>query len=148
MKVFLDTNIFLEYLCERSKALVVRNLLDVIEDKSHTAIFSSASFCTIAYYVELSLKERGIHKPEKTLRTRDILNVILEIATIADVDHASVIAATNDMNFTDFEDSMQYQCALKAQCDVVVTFNTKDYKNSDSENVKILTPEEFLEVFE
>lgn len=147
MKVFLDTNVFLEYLCARSKAIVVRDLLDVLEDRSCTAFFSSSSFCTIAYYVELSLKEKGIHKPEKTLRTRDILNTILDIATIADADQTSAMTATNDLNFSDFEDSLQYQCALKAQCDIILTFNSKDYKNCDIEKVRILTPDEFLEIF-
>lgn len=31
MRVFFDTNILLEYLCGRSKALVIRKLLDCIE---------------------------------------------------------------------------------------------------------------------
>lgn len=30
---------------------------------------------------------------------------------------------------------------------LILTFNTKDYKNSDIERIKVLTPEEFLEMF-
>lgn len=33
MRVFLDTNILLEYLCERPKASVVNDLLDLLEEK-------------------------------------------------------------------------------------------------------------------
>lgn len=34
MRVFLDTNILLEYLCERPKASVVNDLLDLLEEKN------------------------------------------------------------------------------------------------------------------
>lgn len=147
MKVFLDTNIFLEYLCGRSKATLIRDLLDVIEDKSFQTFFSSSSFCTISYYVELTLKEMGIKKPEKTARTREILNGLLNIATIADVDHPMTVIATNDTNFSDFEDSMQYRCALKAKCDVLITINTKDFRYCNQSAIKVMTPECFLETY-
>ena len=65
MKLVLDTNIFIEYLCGRSKAMNVRDLLDVIEEKEYQAFLSTSSLCTIAYYVDITLKGRGIHKPEK-----------------------------------------------------------------------------------
>lgn len=38
MKLFLDTNILLEYLCGRDKAIEVRELLDAIEDNRHCII--------------------------------------------------------------------------------------------------------------
>lgn len=147
MKVFLDTNVFLEYLCARSKAEDVRDLLDVVEDHNHKAYLSSASFCTISYYLELSLKQMGIHKPEKTLRTRATLNTILEIATLAETTHTCAVTATNDSNFSDFEDSMQYQCALYNECDILITFNVKDYKNADKSLIQVMTPKEFVEKY-
>lgn len=147
MRIFLDTNIFLEYLCGRSKAGIVRDVLDVIEDKSFQAFFSSSSFCTISYYVELTLKEAGIIRPEKTVRTREILNSLLDIATIADTDHSRTVLATNDESFNDFEDSMQYQCARKAKCSVIVTLNIKDFKKSDQTEIMIVTPEQFLQTY-
>ena len=144
MKLFLDTNILLEYLCGRDKAIEVRGLLDAIEDNRHEACISSSSFCTIAYYVELALKEKGFHKPEKTERLREILNSVLEIVTVLDVDHERTYTATNDLNFDDIEDSMQYQCAIKGCCECIITFNTKDYKNVEQEVISVLTPSTFL----
>lgn len=147
MKVFLDTNVFLEYLCGRQNALIVRELLDLLEDKGCDVLLSSSSFCTIAYYVELSLKERGVHKPDKTIRTRNILNTVLQIATIVDINHKSAIVATNDLSFTDFEDSMQYQCALNNNCDVILTFNVKDFRNADTTMISVMTPEVFVQKY-
>lgn len=100
MRLLLDTNIILEYLCGRSKALVVRELLDSIEDNGHEMFLSSSSFCTIAYYIELSFKQMGIHKPEKTVKTRETLNALLEIVTIADITHERTCMATNDTAFS------------------------------------------------
>lgn len=148
MRVFLDTNVLLEYLCGRSKAGVVRDFLDCIEDNGDKAFMSSSSYCTISYYVEQSFKAKGIHKPEKTERTREVLNAVLDVATIADVNHQGAIIATNDLAFSDFEDSMQYQCALNCNCDVLVTFNVKDFKNADQGNVQVMTPEQYFKAKE
>lgn len=144
MKIFLDTNILLEYLCGRKKALEVRDLLDAIEDNKHQAYISSSSFCTISYYVELTLKENGLHKPEKTYKLREVLNSVLEIVTVLDVDHEDACTATNDLHFDDIEDSLQYQCAIKGGCDCIITFNTKDYKKVEQDRISILTPYSFL----
>lgn len=147
MRVFLDTNILLEYLCARTKALVVRDLLDKIEDCGYEALLSSSSFCTIAYYVEMSLKQMGLHKPEKTKKTRETLNALLGFVTIAETTHERTCIATNDASFTDFEDSMQYQCAIQNGCDYLITFNVKDYKNASQEQVKVVSPEDFLKMY-
>lgn len=144
MRVFLDTNILLEYLCERPKASVVNDLLDLLEEKNSSLFISSSSFCTIAYYVEMMLKGMGFHKPEKTLKTRQILNVVLEIVKVVETNHVRTILATNDLAFSDFEDSMQYQCALNNNCDAIVTFNQSDYKYADQTLIKVFSPDEFL----
>lgn len=144
MRVFLDTNILLEYLCERPKASLINDLLDLLEDNNSTLFISSTSYCTIAYYVEMILKGIGIHKPEKTEKTREILNVILDIVRIAETNHERAYIATNDQSFADFEDSMQYQCAMNNKCDFLITFNMKDFKDADLSQINIVTPEEFL----
>ena len=143
MRLFLDTNVFIEYLCGRSKAMEVRDLLDAIEENGHQSFLSTTSLCTIAYYVDITLKQRGIHKPEKTDKIREVLNMVLDIASIADIRHSHAVAATNDLAFSDIEDSVQHQCAKNSQCEVLITFNVKDFKNVN--DIKVMTPNEFLE---
>lgn len=46
----------------------------------------------------------------------------------------------------DFEDMMQYQCAIAAGCDVVVTNNERDFY--DFCKIPFLTSEEFLLQFD
>lgn len=43
--------------------------------------------------------------------------------------------------FSDFEDAVQYHCALKANCDVILTRNKSDFKKAA---LPIMTPEEFF----
>lgn len=145
MRIFIDTNVWLEYLCGRSKATDVRDLLDLMEDGAHEAFLSSASFCTISYYVGLAFKDAGVHKPEKTSKTREVLNLVLSMASVTDIDHQRAHKATNDTAFSDFEDSLQYQCALKAECDLFVTLNIKDFKNAETKSIQILTPRQAYE---
>ena len=49
MKVFLDTNIFIEYFAKRSQFTVVKQLFDAIEDGELEGVLSAGSFYTIAY---------------------------------------------------------------------------------------------------
>ena len=41
----------------------------------------------------------------------------------------------------DFEDALQYFCAMSNQCDVIVTRNKKDFQFS---SIDVLTPEELF----
>ena len=121
----------------------VRDLLDVIEEKGYQAFLSTSSLCTIAYYIDITLKGRDIHKPEKTDKIREVLNMVLDIATIADISHSHAVAAINDQAFSDMEDSVQHQCAISSQCDVLITFNVKDFM--DVKDIRVMTPENFLQ---
>ena len=63
-----------------------------------------------------------------------------------------VIAETSDLTdkviekglssrFSDFEDALQYHCAIKMECNILITRNEKDFKNSD---IPVMTPDEYL----
>ena len=45
--------------------------------------------------------------------------------------------------FLDLEDSYQYQAALAADCECLITGNIKDFKDLDSPLIDIVTPKEF-----
>jgi hypothetical protein len=44
-------------------------------------------------------------------------------------------------NFNDFEDAVQHYSALYDKCDILITRNKKDFKNSE---IPVMTPSEFL----
>ena len=63
-----------------------------------------------------------------------------------------VIAETSDLTdkvidkgltskFRDFDDALQYYCAMETDCNIIITRNGKDFKASE---VPVMTPMEFL----
>ena len=66
MKVFLDTNIFLEYFEQRREYQAVDKLLTAVEDGKMKAVISAGCVYTLAYLIRMELKRQGIHRPEQT----------------------------------------------------------------------------------
>lgn len=147
MKVFLDTNIFLEYFECRRQYEAVSQLLSAIEDRRLKAIVSAGCIYTLAYLVRSELKRQGIHRPEQTLRVRQTLDIVLSMVTVAGISHKRMVNGNSDPAFDDIEDSFQYQCAVQNKCDVLITINLKDYHNADTSTMEILSPEEFVSRF-
>lgn len=145
MKVFLDTNIFLEYFERRQQYQAVESLLSAIEDGKLKGVISTGCVYTLAYLVRMGFKRQGIHRPEQTLRVRKTLTSVLTLATVANVSHKRIMDAIKDLSFDDVEDSFQYQCALQSKCDYLITINLHDYSNADTSQIRILSPEEFVE---
>ena len=92
----------------------------------------------------MELKRQGIDRPEQTKRLRDTLNTILSIVTALGISHKHLVTGINDTAFDDIEDSFQYQCAIQAKCDTLVTINLRDYRGADTSTIEILSPTEFV----
>lgn len=144
MKVFLDTNIFLEYFERWREYQTVSQLLSAIEDGRLKAVISAGCVYTLAYLIRMELKRQDIHRPEQTLRLRSTLNIVLSMITVAGISHKSIVNGTNDMSFDDVEDSFQYQCAVQNKCDALITINLKDYGGVDNSRIEVLSPTEFV----
>ncbi len=143
MKVFLDTNIFLEYFEQRREYQAVGRILSAVEDGVIKAVISVGSIYTLAYLVRIELKRQGIHRPEQTENLRTTLNTILTMVKVVGTSHKRIIDGLNDLAFDDIEDSFQYQCAIQGKCDALITINLRDYRGADNSLVEILSPTEF-----
>jgi predicted nucleic acid-binding protein len=60
------------------------------------------------------------------------------------ISHKHLATGVNDLAFDDVEDSFQYQSALQAKCDALVTINLRDYSAADTSTIEILSPTEFV----
>ena len=94
-------------------------------------IVSALSYTTVNYLLS---------KIDNVDTTRDKLRKFKIISEVAVLDEEIIEKGLNS-NFSDFEDAVQYFSALKANCKIIVTRNTKDFKES---RLPIMTPEEFL----
>lgn len=143
MKVFIDTNVFVEYIFEREQSASVQKLFLAIKDRNIEAITSTASIYTMTYISEQMLKRKGIHRPELTEQVRKIIDSLLLLVHIGSMEHADMIGAANDSSFSDIEDAFQYHCALRNQCNFLITINIKDFSQASQELPKVITPNDF-----
>jgi predicted nucleic acid-binding protein len=146
-KVFLDTNIFLEYFEQRREYRAVSQLLTAVEDGKLKAIISVGSVYTLTYLIRMGLKQMNIRRPEQTLQLRATLCNVMSLVAIGGLSQKRVTQAINDIAFDDVEDSLQYQCALQSKCDTLITINLRDYRNADTSKMEIMSPTEFVEKY-
>ena len=145
MKVFLDTNVFVEYIFEREQFPSVQRIFQAITEKQIEGITSHATFYTLAYLSEQMLKHKGIHRPELTEQTRMIIRSMLQLVRVGNLEHEDMIAGADDASFSDIEDSFQHQCAIRNQCDYLITINIHDFLNTSEPLISVLTPNNFVE---
>ena len=133
IQVFLDTNVIIDYLGNRTgfydDAAVIMSL--AINQKIELNA-AAMSFATASYILS---------KNNNNDRIKTLIADFCKICRVVSTDEECVNYATLS-DFEDFEDAMQYKCAQKAKADYIVTRNIKDFKTA---NIKVRTPEDFLE---
>ena len=93
---------------------------------------------------ERILHQKGLVRPELIEVQRNIFQALLSSYKVVPLKLGRILEAAGDLSFSDLEDSFQYQSALQVDCDVLLTFNIKDFKEAKQEDIKIMEPEAFL----
>lgn len=135
-RVFLDTNILMEYLANREQVADVKLILKAAYQGKMEACMSAGCLYTLIYLLGLYLKNKGIHEPDKTQQIKDSLSTILGYVDIVDISKEYVKNAINATDFKDLEDSCQYQCAVENDCDILLTINIKHFNKIRILNVR------------
>jgi len=134
MKVLIDTNILIDFFAHRpdffeyAKSVIQACLFTV------DGYVAAHSVTNIFYVLHETLKI-----PEETCRNN--INKICQVFKIISVGKDEIFNANNNLDFHDFEDSVQNQCAEISNVDYIVTRNVKDFEKS---KIEALTPIEFL----
>lgn len=134
-KLFLDANVVVDFLCERSDfylpaaRLMVKSYINEVE-----LCCSTLTLATASYFMERSKVSQAdiFHK----------ISDMISICEVADVDRGVVEQALSS-GFTDFEDALQYFSAKKWGADIIITRNKKDFANSQ---LPVYEPLEYLEL--
>lgn len=131
-RLFLDTNIVLDLLGEREPFYQSAAKIATLADKGKILIYvSSLTYSTVFYL--LSRYESNEAVKEKIRKFK----VIAKTSDLTD----KIIDKGLSSKFNDFEDSLQYYCAVNSECNIIITRNGKDFKESD---LPVLTPDEYL----
>lgn len=131
--LFIDTDVIIDFLIDRkpfSRESAI--IFTLIEQKKLKGYVSSLTFSNLYYVI------RKFESHNKVISKLDSLSKIVSILRVEEQTIKSAILS----GFPDFEDSIQYFCAIEyKKVDVIITRNTKDYKNSD---IPVMTPGDFL----
>lgn len=133
-KVFIDTNVVLDYFLNRESFCEnAEKILALGFNKQCLLYASSLTFSNVAYIARKKFPGRLMYS---------VLEGLLEMVNVSSVDKHAVRLALS-LKADDFEDALQYYSAKSVFADCIVTRNTKDFVFSD---IPVLTPSEFLKI--
>jgi len=131
-RLFLDTNVVIDLLGERESFYDSIAKIATLADKGRVNLIVSALTYPTVFYL-LSRYEGNEIVKDKMRKFK----VIAETSDLTD----RIIDKGLSSRFSDFEDALQYHCAVKLDCNILITRNEKDFKNSD---IPIMNPDEYL----
>jgi len=131
-KVFVDTDICIDLLSKRQPFNKAAELLFSLADTGKIKLcVSSLSFSNIDYV--LLSQYSSTHSRQIIAKFKTLVQVLAVDSITIDFAIAS--------DFKDFEDAIQYACALEHNLTIIITRNLKDYKKA---SIIVLTPESYL----
>lgn len=131
MRGFLDTNILIDLAENRKEAAQAAIILQLGENGAVQLAASYLSYANMGYiWRDLPISERY----------ERIRNACVGIEVLP-MD-ASQLYEGLKREVKDYEDMLQYQCAVAGGCDMIVTNNTKDYREFC--NIPFMSSRDFL----
>lgn len=130
--VFIDTDVILDLYIRREPHHTEALRLFTQLKRSKTQCFTSPIVLANIHYLLSKIKDKG-YAIEKIKKLRRLVSVTTVDETIID----RSLESPN----RDFEDSIQYFCALKNGIKCIITRNTRDFPKSE---INIVTPSEYL----
>jgi predicted nucleic acid-binding protein len=131
-KVFLDTNILLDYYLNRSGADMAEEVFKKANCGIITLYASALTFANFAYVL------KRLHTREEVYSVLDEIEKLIYALPM----NQKQLRASIDAKSKDFEDMLQYQCALAGGCDVILTNNKKDFIGFSQ--LPLCTAEEYI----
>ena len=119
-KIFLDTNFVIDYLVREDYSGPAEILLAKGKEYKYRFFISYLTVANFAYIIRKA--------PAETLRS--LIRRICESFTVIPNNREQILNAL-EVPTLDFEDSLQYQAAVEAECDCIITRNGKDFSFSE-----------------
>ncbi len=132
-KVFLDTNIIIDFLGEREGFYKAAAKVMTLADQKKIKIYVSPISISTVFYL--------LSKFENSKTALEKIRKFKVLSSISIMDDKAVEKAINS-DFKDFEDALQYFSAIASACDLIITRNEKDFRNA---MIPVMNAESYLE---
>ena len=132
-KVFLDTNVLLDFVLGREG---MKDALAILQLQEDNKVYLSTSILSMANVAYVAKKGRTKEELYELMQGLSEMIHTLQMDEIQLQEALSVIAP-------DFEDMLQMICAKTHDCDAIITRNKKDFTLSKT---PVYTPDEFLHI--
>lgn len=131
-KIFLDTNVVLDFLQNRHPFVAAANEIFKRSLINQTELFISAlSICNVAYIIRKTVSPN----------IKQILTELESLVKVLPID-SNIINLALASPFKDFEDAVQYYCAFQMKSiSTIITRNESDFIHS---KIRVLSPEKYL----
>lgn len=135
MIILIDTNVALDFLTMRQPYYdAARNVMMICANEKVKGFIAFHSLPNIFYILRKSHSEAD---------RREMLKKLCLVLQVTGASHDKICEAIERMDFIDFEDCLQDECAKEVSADFIVTRNLGDFQNSQ---IKAVTPQKFLEI--
>jgi predicted nucleic acid-binding protein len=132
MKIFLDTNVIIDFLTKREPfAEEIKDIFQLSFEGKYQLYVSSVTI-TNTFYI--------ISRLENTASAKKNILKLMDLVYVLNVGQTTIRKAL-ESKFKDFEDGVQNYCAEESKIKTIVTRNVKDFKSS---SLIVLTPKEFI----
>ena len=131
MKVFLDTNILIDFVCKRGEFYEEAKKIFALGYIGRIQISTLALSVVNAMYVG---------KKYNLSLVKDRIKSVLQFMAVSDL-KAQIVIGAMDSDWKDFEDAVQTDSAISVDADCIVTRNKKDFAQS---SIPVFTVNELL----
>ena len=128
MKIFVDTNIFLDVLLQREEVANSTIVLNAVKEGLFEGVVLDITLLNIDYIAK-----------KQSANVKDFLRLINHSFSVIGANNSTIEEALN-LEHGDFEDALQFICAKNAKCSCVVTHDKAFYQGE----IKCITAKEFV----
>jgi len=130
MKLFLDTNVLIDFILERPKFYPAAATIISYAVEGKIQICASSMSIVTTNFICVERCDMPLEVFRKKI---DFLRDFLEICSVDDID----VYNSYDKEWKDFEDGVQYFSAKRSGADYLVTRNAKDFEEDDLKVVDV-----------
>lgn len=132
MKVFLDTNVVVDFCAKREKFFPsAAKIIDMCISGDIDLSASSLTFINVAYIMRKAYDKQIV---------MDKLDELADLLEITEID-GNIIRQSIEKRSKDFEDCVQCLSAMSTDADLIVTRNKDDFADLP---LPVMTPDEFI----